>query len=196
MRLFHALAAGSHNSTPMPGDVEGAVPAGSFGSWNPGPTTILTRHRSAAALGGVPVLPGNASGSPCLKAFTRTLFVLGSGLKAVFILSSHTSRESPPQPATVTSAPTALHRPKIPIHRRPVLTLTHALEPCIAFELLIMAVPSEMQYSSYSSTRVPDRSSERMALDWRLFKSGIDDLHYIALRQLKQREPRSNVPTE
>src|SRR5215831_4144008 len=85
--LFHALGVGSHTSIPMPGEVEGAPDP----SWNPGPTTILTKHKSAAAVGGVGVagVPDNARESPCLNAWTSTTLVLESGLKAVFIESSH-----------------------------------------------------------------------------------------------------------
>jgi hypothetical protein len=77
-----------------------------------------------------------------LNAFTTVTFVLASGLKAVFIVSSHTSGEllPLPQPEAVTRAPTAPQQPQILIHRWPVLTLTRALVP-VAFDLIFTAVP-------------------------------------------------------
>src|SRR5687768_3350194 len=89
MRSFHAVGAGSHTSIPMPAEVDGAsaVPA------LPGPTTILTRHRSLPATGGAgdAGVAVSASGSPCLNDLTATTCVFASGLKAVFMLSSQVS---------------------------------------------------------------------------------------------------------
>src|SRR5262245_53738385 len=72
----------------MPVEVDGA-PAG---PGLPGPTSSFTRHTSLAAVGGVGLVgvPDSASGSPFLKALTSVTVVLASGLKAVFIVSSHT----------------------------------------------------------------------------------------------------------
>jgi hypothetical protein len=86
--LFQAVVAGSHTSMPMPAELEGAL---ADASAKPGPTTSLTRHRSVAAVGGVPVVPGSARGSPCLNDLTSTTVVSASGLNAAFMLSSQLS---------------------------------------------------------------------------------------------------------
>src|SRR5689334_3129505 len=121
MREFHAAGEGSHTSMPMPDELEGAE---GDASAKPGPTTSFTRHMSAAAVGGVPVVPDSASASPCLNDFTSTTLVFASGAKAVFIVSSQASSvgagggaggvgagaglSPPPQAATSTPAdPTA-----------------------------------------------------------------------------------------
>src|SRR5215470_16323901 len=88
IRLFQLAAVGSQISNPMPAEVDGA-PAGPD---CPGPTFSLTRHRSAAAVGGVgPVVAPSAIGSPCLNACTSSTVVLSSGLNAVFMESSQRS---------------------------------------------------------------------------------------------------------
>ena len=87
MRSFHAAGAGSQTSMPMPAEVDGALAAPGL----PGPTTNFTRQTSAAAAGGVPVVPDSASGSPCLNDLTSTTVVLASGLNAVFMLSLQVS---------------------------------------------------------------------------------------------------------
>src|SRR6478672_6437420 len=63
---FQFAGAGSQISMPMPGDVDGALAAPGL----PGPTLSLTKQRSFAATGGVPVVPDNAMGSPALNDFT------------------------------------------------------------------------------------------------------------------------------
>src|SRR5262245_22592032 len=86
--LFQFAGAGSQISIPMPAEVDGA-PAG---PGLPGPTISFTRQTSLAAVGGggVAGAPDSASKSPFLKALTSVTVVLASGLKAVFIVSSHT----------------------------------------------------------------------------------------------------------
>src|SRR6476619_4107279 len=84
---FQLAAVGSQISMPIPGEVEGALAAPVL----PGPTLSLTKQRSFAATGGVPVVPGKAIGSPALNDLTSSTVVFASGLNAVFIVSSQVS---------------------------------------------------------------------------------------------------------
>ena len=82
-----AGASAARSPMPMPGDVDGAL----AGPGLPGPTLSLTKQRSFAATGGVPVVPDKAIGSPALNDLTSSTVVFASGLNAVFIVSSQVS---------------------------------------------------------------------------------------------------------
>src|SRR4029078_10223492 len=89
MRSFQFAGAGSQTSMPIPSDQDFAVL--SFSAVAPGPTSSLTRHRSAAAvIGGLGTSPA-ASSSPFLIARTARTIVFSSGRKAVLRPSSQAS---------------------------------------------------------------------------------------------------------